>query len=363
MIDGASAVLSIYKVSSAGDISLFIANLPFSNLQWTRKLSTCGNFSVQLVGDLPVPWPGRYLLSRSDRPEVGVIEKVEYQNDETGEAASISGRFAECFLSYRSFGVDGASVTGYGWRGAVAAAFVTWPMSDVPSITLGNGTAGSGASYTVRADSKTTAMEAVYAVSAAKSAYPMLSLDWSGNALDLSILDGVDRTRSQSERPAMVFSLEMATAQSTSYSGDYSVSRSKIIAYAKGSEENSTAVTVEVLVPGFDQETMWQASATEDVSSLCSDSPSSSEASEAGELRAYDHMPSVSVDVTILGEGYGTTWDLADTCEASVPQAGVVCSARIEEIREVVKKEGTTLEVSLGSKAISKVSRAMMRLR
>lgn len=363
MIDGTSAVLSIYRVSAAGGISLAVANLPFSNLQWTRKLSTCGDFSVQLVGDLPVPWPGRYLLVRSDRPEVGLIEKVSYQDDETGEAASAEGRFAECLLSYRSFGPAGASVSGAGWRGAVAEAFRSWPMPDAPAISLGDGTEGGGAAYAIRADEKTTAMEAVYAVSAAQSAYPTLSLDWAGNALALSIPEGLDRTRSQGERPVMVFSLEMATAQAASYSGDYSVARSRVIAHARGAGEGAEAVVAEVAVPGFDAETMWQATATEDVSSLCSDAPTPAEAREAGGLRAYDHMPALSIDVTILGSGYGSAWDLADTCEADIPQAGVSCSARIEEVREVVKKEGTTLEVSLGSKAISRVSRAMMRLR
>nr|UVX44754.1 MAG: hypothetical protein [Bacteriophage sp.] len=363
MIDEDMAVISIYHVTSDGGISLMVANLPYSNLQWTRKLSTCGSFSVQLVGEVPVPWPGRYLLVRSDRPEVGLVEKVEYSDDESGEAASMSGRFAECLLAYRSFGPSGASVSGSGWRGAVAAAFGSWPMPDAPEIALGDVTGGTGSSYTIRADEKTTAMDAVYAVTAAQSSYPTLALDWERGVLDLSIVDGLDRTRGQSERPVMVFSLEMATAQAASYSGDYSVSCSKVIACAKGSSEDAPAVTAEVAVPGFDPETMWQASATEDVSSLCSDEPSAAEAKDAGLLRAYDHMPAIAVDVTVLGSGYGSTWDLADTCEADVPEAGVSCSARIEEVREVVKKEGTTLEVSLGSKAISRVSRALMRLR
>lgn len=358
MIDKSMAVISIYHVTSDGGISLMVANLPYSNLQWTRKLSTCGSFSIQLVGDVPMPWPGRYLLVRSDRPEVGLVEKVEYS-----ETASMSGRFAECLLAYRSFGPSGASVSGPGWRGAVAAAFSSWPMPDAPEITLGDGTEGTGSPYTIMADEKTAAMDAVYAVTAAQSSYPTLALDWEHGALDLSIMNGVDRTRGQSERPVMVFSLEMATAQAASYSGDYSVSRSKVIAYAKGSGEDAQAVTVEVAVPGFDPETMWQASATEDVSSLCSDEPGANEAKDAGLLRAYDHMPALAVDVTVLGSGYGSTWNLADTCEADVPEAGVSCSARIEEVREVVKREGATLEVLLGSKVISRISRALARLR
>lgn len=363
MISETSTIVSVYHVSPDGAVSLVAANLPYSNLQWDRRLSTCGSFSLQLVGDSPVPWPGRYLLARSDRPEVGIVEKVTYQDDETGQPPVMRGRFAECLLDRRSFGPGGAAVSGPGWRGAVAAAFGSWPMPDAPGIRMGIGTTGDGAAYAIRADEKTTAMAAVYAVTAAQSSYPTLALDWERGELALSIASGLDRTRAQAERPVMVFSLEMATAQATSYSGDYSVSRSRVIAYARGASEDASAVTVEVAVPGFDPETMWQASATEDVSSLCSDEPTAAEAGDAGLLRAYDHMPALAVDVTVLGWGYGSAWDLADTCEVDVPEAGVSCSARIEEVREVVKKEGATLEVSLGSKRISRVSRAMMRLR
>ena len=354
------AVVSIYRVDAQGGFSLAAANLPFSNLQWNRSLSTCGDFSAQLVGDFPLPWPGRYLLTRSDRPEAAVVEKVEYSDG----VASMSGRFAECLLDRRRFGASGGSVSGANWRQAVTSAFAEWPDEAAPAIAMGGGTERpSGSSYAIRSDGSVTAMEAVYAVTSAKGSYPVLSLDWKAGSLSLAIVDGLDRTRAQSERPVMVFSLEMATASSVSYSGDYSVACSTVIARASKSAQDSADVEVEVAVPGFDPETMWRASASEDVSSLCSDDPTESEVAEAGALRAYDHMPALSVDATAMGQGYGTLWDLGDTCEADVPEAGVSCSARIEEVREVVKKEGATLEVPVGSKTISKVARALMRLR
>lgn len=357
-------VISIYHVDKDGVVTLEFANIPFTNLQWNRSLSTCGDFAIELVGNVPFQWPGRYLLTRTDRPEVGIVEKVEYQDDESSDNAKISGRFAESLLDRKQFGPDGGQVTGANWRQAVTKAFQTWLMPDAPTIVMGDGTqAISGSSYSIRCDERDTAMGALYAVTSAQDAFPALSLDWELGALELSIQEGVNRTRNQSVNPVFVFSLEMATAQSVSYSGDYSVACSSVFSYASPSSQNASVVTSEVEVPGFDPETMWMSIASEDVSSLCSDSPSASEVASGGRLRAYDHMPALSVDATVLGNGYGTTWDLGDTCEVDVPEAGVSSSARIEEIREVVKKEGATLEVSLGSKVISRISRAMMRLR
>ena len=323
-------------------------------------MSTCGDFSAELVGSFPLPWPGRYLLVRGDRPEAAIVEDVKYVDD----VASMTGRFAECLLDRRRFGSSGGSASGADWRQAVTEAFASWPMPDAPAISMGEGTDRStGASYVIRPGKSDTAMDAVYAVTAAKGSYPVLSLDWKAGALSLSIADGVDRTRSQSDRPVMVFSLEMATASEVSYYGDYSCACSHVIATASGSGDDAADVEVEVDVPGFDPETMWMACAAEDVSSLCSDDPTEEEVAEAGALRAYDHMPALSVDATAMGQGYGTLWNLGDTCEADVPKAGVSCSARVEEVREVVKKDGATLEVSLGSKQITKVARALMRLR
>lgn len=356
------AVVSVYEVDPSGSFRLLTANVPYKNLQWTRRLSTCGDFSAQLVGDAPFPWPGRYLVSRSDRPEVGVVEKMEYEEEEGGKV-TVSGRFAECLLDRRRFGFAGAEVRGADWRQAVAAAFASWPMGDAPEIVLGDGLDATGSSYALRADARTSAMEAVYAVTAAKSAYPALSLDWERGTLVLSVPQGVDRTAGQSDRPAVEFSLLMGTAAKVEYAGDYSVACSSVIAYVADGAREAAAVEVSVDVPGFDPATMWEATASEDVYSLCSDAPTDDEAADAGLLRAYDHMPALSADVSVLGQGYGSAWDLGDTCDVVVPQAQVSCSARIEEVREVIKKGRSTIEVQIGPKSFSKVSRAMVRLR
>ena len=354
-------VLSIYVAAEDGSLSLILTNIPFSNLQWNRRLSSCGDFTAQLTGDAPFEWPGRYVITRSDRPEAAIVEKVEAAD---GEGATISGRMAECLLDHRSFGPGGGVATGANWRQAVCEAFRAWPMPDAPAIAMGEGTEGrTGASYALRAGERDTALDAVLSVTSSRGACASLAVDWAAGGLVLSIREGVDRTRGQSERPPCVFSVDMATASKVSYSGDYSVAKSSVIAYAQPVGEGATPVTSEVAVPGFDAATMWMATASEDVSSLCPDAPSAADAASAGALRAYDHMPSIAIDNVVMGSGYPELWDLGDTVEVAAPGAGVVGASRIEEVREVVKGEGATLEVSLGTKGISRERRAAMRLR
>lgn len=191
-----ATVISIYGVSPSGVVSLLAANIPFENLQWDRSLSACGSFTAQLNGGMPLPWPGRYLLARSDRPEVGLIEKVDAADTSQGASCTLYGRFAECLLGMRGFGPGGGAVQGANWRQAVTRAFAEWPMPDAPAIAMGDGTQGkTGSSYTLRADEGGTALEAVYAVTAAAGAYPLLSLDPAAGGPSPSIVDGLDRTR------------------------------------------------------------------------------------------------------------------------------------------------------------------------
>lgn len=360
-------IISIYSVDVSGRCSLTAANVPFWTLQWTRRLSSCGDWSASLVGTFPLPWPGRYLLARSDRPEVGVIEKVSARSGEDGDEVEVSGRFAECVLDRRAFGPGGASVDGADWRQAVTRAFAAWPMPDAPRIAMGEGThAQTGHSYALRVKEGRSGMDEVLSSCAANGGYPALSLDWEAGGLVLAIRDGLDRTRAQSVRPPWMWSLEMATASSVSYSGDWSPASSRVLAFAKPTGEGGTeppAVTAEADVPGFDQDTMWQGVAAEDVTSLCSDSPDASEVASGARLRSYDHCPALAIDMDAMDSGYAEAWDLGDTCEVAVPAAGVTGTARIEEVREVVNESGATLEVQLGTKEISRAERTVMRLR
>ena len=90
-------IVSIHRVDPSGAISLMAANVPYSNLQWTRRLSTCGEFAAELACAFPGEWPGRYLLTSDERDEVGVIEKVTASEDSSGTPAPSRGGSPSAF--------------------------------------------------------------------------------------------------------------------------------------------------------------------------------------------------------------------------------------------------------------------------
>ena len=67
--------------------------LPFLNLQWNRRYYEAGEFSAQIRKQDYMP-EAAYLFSK-DRPEVGLVQKIETDRNVKGEFVMISGHFAE----------------------------------------------------------------------------------------------------------------------------------------------------------------------------------------------------------------------------------------------------------------------------
>lgn len=357
---------SLHHVSASGAVELVAANVPYTSLLWTRRLSEPGEFSLKLACDSPVAWPGRYLVTVDGRDEVGVVEKVEGTWDGLDSNAEFSGRFGECLWDRYQLAAGGQTARGANWRQAVTAALRSWHMPDLPPLALGSGTQSStGSSYRLSGEAGDTASEVIYDCTYANDARPLVGYDRGADRKRLSvrIIDGVDRTRDQKANPWCVFSLQMGSAVDVGYSGDYSTSCSVVMAHAeKQNGEDEIVVDRTVKVPGFDNSVQWQARAYEDVASLIDrdEDPTPALVDEAGALRARDHMPALSVDCTSTAAGYREWWDLGDLVDVEVPELMMTASANVEEVRETYDGRGFRLEVTVGTKQISRVQRAIM---
>lgn len=361
-------VLNIHSVTPWGAVSLLMANIPYTNLQWNRSRSAPGRFSVQLSCPMPVEWPGRYLVTVDGFVEVGIIEKVE-SADDGSTTPTLSGRFAECMWSRYRLGAGGQQVSGANWRQAVTAAMSAWHMDDMPPLDMDSGTEQpTGGSYVVSGDAGNSASELIYSVCNDNSAHPLVTYDRDGNPgrLIVRIVDELDRTSGQTDRPPKIFSLAMGSALSVSYSGDYSTACSEIVAHLeKTVDQVEYDITQNVAVSSFDPETCWKQRAYEDVSSLVADDvvPTASSVQEAGRLRTYDHDAALEVDSSVTASGYLDDWDLGDLCEAEVASLSLTAQERVEEVNVTIKPEGMTVEPVLGTKYLSRISRAMINRR
>lgn len=359
-------ILSLHHVGSGGAVSLVSANVPYTSLQWTRRFSSCGEFEAALNCEMPVEWPGRYIATLSEHDEFAVVEKLAYTEGPDGGSPVISGRFGESLFDRYRLGAGGEEVRGANWRQAVTAAMQAWHMSDLPPLALGDGTAAkTGSSYALAGDAGNSAMELILSCASSNGAYPVIAYDRAANpsGFELRIVDGLDRTRGQGERPWWVFSLSLGSSSQVGYTGDYSVACSEVVAHAEKDVDGSTAsVTQTVGVPGFDADAQWEQRAYEDVGSLIGqdETPTASLVSQAGLLRAYDHMPSLAVDCDDMSDLYREGWDVGDLVEAEVRGLSLTAVERIEEAREIYDSDGPRVEATVGTKSISKIARAMI---
>ena len=71
--------------------------LPFFNLQWNREYYEIGQYSVQIAAaDYS---PDMAYLYTPDRPETGIIQKVELTDTVKGRFIQLSGYFLEAILN------------------------------------------------------------------------------------------------------------------------------------------------------------------------------------------------------------------------------------------------------------------------
>lgn len=76
-----------------------VSYLPFINLQWNRRYYEVGNFTVQLRA---ADYDGRVkYVYAPQRPELGMVERTETQQNVNGHFVLLSGRFFENVLNWR----------------------------------------------------------------------------------------------------------------------------------------------------------------------------------------------------------------------------------------------------------------------
>lgn len=87
-----------------GKMNRCTGSIPYTSLQWNRKYYECGDFLMTVPASIYDPaW--RY-IETDERPETGIIQKVQYTDDPTygnDDTVTISGFFLESIMNRRTF--------------------------------------------------------------------------------------------------------------------------------------------------------------------------------------------------------------------------------------------------------------------
>lgn len=98
--------LEVFALDKAFD--RLTGSVPYTSLSWTRRFRECGEFSMTVPADLYSPeWAYVYT---DERPETGIVQKVEYQDSSQVadgiDTVTVSGFFLESLLNRITFLVE-----------------------------------------------------------------------------------------------------------------------------------------------------------------------------------------------------------------------------------------------------------------
>lgn len=334
-----------------------IKYLEYTNLQWTREYYTVGQFSAQIN-------PGQYTpdmayIYTPDRPETGIIQKVEMQKDKQGTRVQISGYFLEDILTDR---VVWPTYYATGSLPAAVVQMIKTYAGDLPRLTVADAPAG-------QADD-----EAWQETGGAVSSVAYLRLqtqqrslraryDYVADTITVEVWQGLDRTQSQEENSFVTFSSGFGNLASLSASRDSSNYRNYAIIAGEGEGAARIVETLDHTDGGAKKQLFI------DASYVMWDRDEQTEAQYRESLRQiaedtlldYLIVSNVDVDVSQGGYRYTVDYDLGDKVDFLLPEIGMTMEARIITVREVHKQGYMTVEVVLGDKKLTRMKKARLK--
>ena len=177
-----------------------VSYLPYFNLQWNREYYAIGQYSVQIAAaDYD---PAMAYLYTPDRPETGIIQKVELTETIKGRFVQLSGFFLEALLN------DKVVYPTYYASGTIPAAVVAMLRQykdDIPLLTVADAPAGQ-ADETSWQETGGQLADVAYTRLRTVQHSLRCRYDYQANTITAEIWQGLDRTQEQAANPFVTFS-------------------------------------------------------------------------------------------------------------------------------------------------------------
>lgn len=332
-----------------------LSYLPYFNLQWDREYYTVGQFSVQVsVSDYS---PEMAYLYTPDRPEMGIIQKVELSETVKGRFIQLSGYFLEALFN------DKVVYPTYYATGTIPASVVAMLRQykdDIPLMTVADAPS---------TQTEETAWQEI-GTPLAKAAYTKLQTvqhslrcryNYEANTITAEVWQGLDRTQEQTVNPFVTFSDGFGNLSEVSASKDSSNYRNYAIVVGQDQNEQVKVAYADLSEGGYKRVLYVEASEVWDPEKQ-------TEAEYMAGLRQQgldallDYAIVVNVDIQAAASGfvYLRDWDLGDLVDVIVTDMGLAFQARIITVREVFKQGNHTIEIELGDKKLTQLQKARL---
>ncbi len=343
----------------------------FRTLIWVRRYEKLGCFELYTSKDyFPLLNTGRYLY-RNDSEELGVIDEVNYSQDENGARESYAkGNFAECLLKDRviesTFTLSGNAETGM--RNLVTRTAISPSDKDrvIEHLRLGNVNGVEG-DVNVQTTGDNLS-EKLYEVGNALEISHRIRYDYLTDDLAFEVWKGLDRRDSQEVNSWAIFSNSFYNIRNVVYNRNSS--SYKNFAYVAGEGEGAarTIITVDLRQPGEERREIWV-----DARDLQRDDGNGHITDEATyklqlrqrgleKLTEYRKVETVNSGVDPNANlVYKKDFDLGDLCTYINTEINIATDKRITEAMETYEGGAEELEITFGTDEITTVQQLIKR--
>lgn len=341
--------MEIFALNS--NFELVTVEVPYINLQWKRRYYECGSFQMQVAAE--VYDPSWFYIATTERPEVGLVQKVQYDDDD-GETVLVSGFFAEARLqricmfprfTSNSTTTEAACKKMFDTCKVNAKKGIVWQANDK---LLGD--------YTESDFLGENLMQKWYTILETRELSYRVRCTNDFTGLTCNIWQGKDRTQSQTANPWAMFGSSWGNIGSATVSIDDSsyanvcmVSASDEAVQFEVDQSNGGERYEIVLDKGSSKQSEEQ-TATQFKEALRQEAIS----------KLADYVQVVNIDAdNLAASGYLTDYDLGDKVSCSLDKLGLDFDTRIVEIDEVFKASEHTVSLGFGTKRITNIRRAI----
>ena len=332
-----------------------VGYLLYTNLQWTREYYTVGQFSAQVAPDA-YEQTMRYVYT-PERPEVGIIQKVELTSTVKGRTLQISGFFLEGMLLTRVVWPT------YYATGDLTSAVVKMQQTyagDLPLVEIPDAPAG----FAEDAWQETggTVADVAYTRLQTQQRSLRARYDYQANKITLEVWQGLDRTQSQDVNPFVTFSDGFGNLTDAKASWDDSNYRNVAIIAGEGEGTDRIVETVDASAGAPKRQVFINAAQTQWDKDKQTEAEYRQSLRQEATDRLLDYQIIRNVDISAAQGGlrYREDYDLGDKVDVLLPEIGIEMEARIITAREVHKQGHMTVEIELGDKKLTRLKKARM---
>ena len=319
-----------------------VKNLLCTNIQWNRRYYEAGDYMLELLAE---DWDTSIVyIYTPDRPETGMVQKIESENTVKGDFVLVSGYFLEGMLNWKITWPEHKST---GNVCAACKSLVTSLMADTGVAVADETDIGGSEAF----DSEKEKLgDATYAALKKQELSQRILFNYGTETMAYSIWQGLDRTQSQSENTYAAFAQNFGNVNKLVLTQDSSAMHNyAIVGYYKDGDEKT--MELDLRKGEETKRILWiNNSVYKDDDETDAEFLTAVESDARKLMEKYEAIENVAADVQQYNTYYMKDYDLGDKCYIRDDRMDLEFEARIIEVDEVWKENRHIVTVEFGNR-------------